>query len=157
MRRGEDVIAPSSSEEGVGGGERHRAVMLRRAASMRSIPTEPERRMWNELRGSRLHGCKFRRQAIIGSRIVDFFCPAKGLIVEIDGDTHDREKDLRRDTMLARQFGFRTIRFTNSEVMLNMVGVLTALSNALREAPDRWPGRTARHHPPTPSSEEEGE
>jgi very-short-patch-repair endonuclease len=148
--------APSSSEEGVGGGGRTREVLLERARQLRNNPTEPEIRLWRELRGSNLGGYKFRRQAKIGNRIADFFCPPKGLIVEIDGDTHDREGDLRRDAALRRRFGYTTIRFTNEDVMRNMDGVLVALGEALERQPDRWPGR-ARHHPPAPSSEEEGE
>ena len=51
-------------------------------------------------------GFKFRRQEVIGRVIVDFFCPAKNLIVEVDGETHaDTERDRRRDAYL-RGFGF---------------------------------------------------
>jgi very-short-patch-repair endonuclease len=50
-----------------------RHVMLDRAAGMRREPTEPEHRLWRALSGSKLNGLKFRRQATIGDRIVDFF------------------------------------------------------------------------------------
>ncbi|MCJ2185341.1 endonuclease domain-containing protein [Novosphingobium beihaiensis] len=112
--------------------------MLQRAAAMRRISSEPERRLWMALRDRRFQGYKFRRQAVIGSRIADFFCPAKGLIVEVDGDTHDREQDLRRDHALEQHLGFRTVRFANLEVMSNMEGVLLALLDALESQPDRW-------------------
>ena len=149
-------IAPSSSEEGVGGGGPTRKDMLDRAATMRRNPTEPEKRLWRELRGCRFAGYKFRRQAIIGKRIADFFCPAKGLVVELDGETHDRERDQVHDLALERRTGFRTLRFTNEDVMRNMEGVLTVLQSAVEDQPDRWTnGR--KHHPPAPSSEEEGE
>jgi very-short-patch-repair endonuclease len=133
-----DPEAPSSSEEGVGGGGPTRRVLLERAARMRQEPTEPELRLWYELRNSRLAGHKFRRQAIIGARNVDFFCPAKGLIVEVDGDTHDRERDLKRDRSTERRTGFATVRFSNEEVMQNIDGVLTNLLMALQGRPDRW-------------------
>jgi hypothetical protein len=42
------------------------------------------------------------------------------------------------------------------DVMDNLDGCLTRLQGVLQETPDRWVSRT-RHHPPTPSSEEEGE
>lgn len=146
--------APSSSEEGVGGGAVSRQMLLSRAAEMRGNPTEPERRLWVELRGSRFFGHKFRRQAIIGNRIVDFFCPAKGLAVEIDGDTHDAELDKRKDKRLNGETGFQVVRFTNADVMRNMDGVLVALKKALDGQEDRW---NVGHHPLPPSSEEEGE
>ena len=148
--------APSSSEEGVGGGGPTREVLLKRAAEMRRNPTEPERRLWMQLRTRRFFGHKFRRQAVIGFRIVDLFCPAKGLVIELDGNTHDRESDLRRDQRMLREFGFSCVRFTNGDVMGNAEGVLAELKLALEARPDRWPG-LGGHHPPTPSSEEEGE
>jgi very-short-patch-repair endonuclease len=129
---------------------------VKRAAEMRRNPTEPERRLWMQLRTRRFFGHKFRRQAVIGFRIVDLFCPAKGLVIELDGNTHDREKDLRRDQRMLREFGFRCMRFTNADVMGNAEGVLSKLKLALDAQPDRWPG-VGGHHPPTPSSEEEGE
>ena len=91
---------------------------------------------------------------MVGPRIVDFFCPAKGLIVEIDGDSHDREQDQRRDGSLEQRTGFRVVRFTNEEVMRNMEGVMIRLADELAHRADRWPGA---HHPPAPSSQEEGE
>jgi len=108
---------------------------------MRREPTEPEKLLWLELRDRRLGGFKFRRQATIGRRIVDFFCPEKGLVIEIDGHTHDRDADLIRDAVLQQATGFRTIRFTNREVMDNMDGVKTALLCALHAGEDRWSGR----------------
>ena len=74
---GEPIIAPSSLEEGVGGGGPTRKLLLHRAAEMRRNPTEPERRLWMELRDSRFYDYKFRRQVVIGSRIVDFFAPRR--------------------------------------------------------------------------------
>jgi very-short-patch-repair endonuclease len=148
--------APSSSEEGVGGGGVTRKVLLERAKAMRNNPTEPEKRLWQALRARQCFGHKFRRQDVIAFRIVDFFCPAKGLAVEIDGNTHDPEMDLRRDRRMLREFGFRVVRFANDEVMRNCDGVLMALKIALDEQAERWLDR-GQHHPPTPSSEEAGE
>jgi very-short-patch-repair endonuclease len=72
------------------------------------------------------------------------------LVVEIDGDTHDRERDGSRDRQLQERHGFSTVRFTNAEVMSNLEGVLDSLVMHAMALPDRWP-----HHP-NPSSEEEG-
>jgi very-short-patch-repair endonuclease len=145
-------MLPSSLEEGLGVVVADRATMLDRAARMRREPTETERRLWRALSRSQLGGYKFRRQAIIGGRIVDFLCPAKGLVVEIDGDTHDPERDRQRDAWFGREIGFAVARFTNRNVMANLEGVLTALVKILEDLPDRWPGYTT----PGPSSEEEG-
>ena len=146
--------APSSSEEGVGGRGPARETLLKRVAEMRRNPSEPEHRLWMQLRHRRFADYKFRRQAVMGSRIVDFFCPAKGLAIEIDGDTHHAERDQHRDMALEQRTGFRVVRFTNEEVMRNMDGVMIRLAEELALRADRWPGA---HHPPAPSSEEEGE
>ena len=116
---------------------------------MRRQPTEPEKWLWRHLANSQLGGYKFRRQAAIPPFIADFFCPAKGLIVEVDGETHVSDVDARRDVVLAYR-GFTTIRFTNDDVRDNMDGVLTALLERLRGLPDRWPGPSAGPTPTPP-------
>ena len=108
-----------------------------------------EARLWRHLSKSQLGGFKFRRQHVIDRCIVDFFCPQKALIVEIDGDTHDSIKDAIRDEM-NEYLGYKTIRFTNAEVGKNIEGVLERLLELLAALPDRWP------HPSTPSPEGEG-
>lgn len=129
-----------------------RTALLTRAAHMRREPTEPERRLWQRLRASQLGGHKFRRQATIEGRIVDFFCPRKGLVVEIDGDTHWPELDAIRDRELIAVQGFSTLRFSNKDVMRNIDGVLEELLIELDALPDRWGSTTT----PDPSSKEQG-
>jgi len=112
---------------------------------MRNNPTEPEKYLWRALCNSQL-GFKFRRQSVIAPYIVDFFCPARALI--IDGHTHVSEDDCMRDHFLERQ-GYRTIRFTNLDVMSNIDGVLQIIVSTAAAQPDRWPH-------PNPSPEGEG-
>lgn len=152
--------APSSSEERVGGVGLSAEALRLRASTMRSNPTEPEKRLWMALRSSRFEGLKFRRQDVVGNRIVDFFCPARELVIEVDGHTHDAEVDAARDARMLGDFGFVTVRFTNDDVMRNLDGCLMRLQEVLAGAPERWSGRVRRnprHHPQAPSSEEEGE
>jgi very-short-patch-repair endonuclease len=93
--------------------------------------------LWTRISRSQLGGYKFRRQQVIGNCIVDFFCPRKALIVEIDGDTHDEASDAVRDEINALR-GYSTIRFMNAEVGKNLEGVLERLLERLGELPDRW-------------------
>ncbi len=131
--------------------------LLTRASQLRVASTPFEVMLWNQLKGAKLDGHKFRRQHVIGSCIVDFFCPAKGLIVEVDGDTHDPAKDAVRDRRHS-EFGYPTIRFTNADVGKNLDGVLNALLARLDTLPDRWgsglphPG-SAAPSPPSPEGE----
>lgn len=99
---------------------------------MRNNPTEPEQRLWYALRNSQSAHLKFRRQSVKGNRILDFYCPAAKLAVEVDGDTHDREADVERDAEVERAQGIIILRFTNEEVMRDLNGVLTAIVEAVR-------------------------
>ncbi|HET9640461.1 MAG TPA: endonuclease domain-containing protein [Allosphingosinicella sp.] len=127
--------------------------LVERARQMRREPTEPEKRLWRNLSNRQLGGHKFRRQTTIEPFIVDFLCPAKALIVEVDGETHVAEVDARRDALLAGR-GYTTIRFTNEDVMANMDGVLTVILQTLENLPGRWQGAPDS---PTPNPSPEGE
>lgn len=85
---------------------------------LRQNATPPERMLWHLLRNRRLGGYKFRRQQPIGPFIVDFFCEAASLVVELDGRSHDnrREQDRRRDEFLRGQ-GLRVLRIPNTQLL----------------------------------------
>jgi len=89
--------------------------------------TEAERVFWQRIRGNQLKGCQFYRQKNIGDFIVDFYCPAANLIIELDGGQHHSDigidNDKIRDGYL-NQLGFMVLRFPDSEVFENMEGVL---------------------------------
>ena len=114
------------------GGERGQKLVLRqRAKSMRTEPTEAERRMWQILRAKRLSGFKFKRQLPIDHYIVDFACLAQRLIVEADGSQHAESiADARRDAYLTAQ-GFRILRFWNNDIFENEEAVCEAILTAL--------------------------
>ncbi len=104
-----------------------------RARSMRNNPTEPEKRLWRNLSNGQLGGFKFRRQQVIGYYIADLLCASERLIVEVDGRTHDSERDFARDCALST-LGYRTLRVTNDDVLRNMAGVLQMILAALESA-----------------------
>jgi very-short-patch-repair endonuclease len=102
------------------------------ARSLRTKPTEAERRLWNYLRRRQLAGFKFRRQHSIDSFICDFICLEAAVIVELDGSQHvDQELyDARRDAFL-RTKGFRVLRFWNVDVLTRVDSVLETIFEAL--------------------------
>ena len=97
------------------------AELITRAHELRRNPTEWEIRVWRCISNSKI-GYKFRRQHVIFPYICDFFCPAKGVILEIDGDTHDPVADESRELQLAAK-GYVTVRFSNLDVRENLEGV----------------------------------
>ena len=122
--------------------------LINRAQRLRQNLSPFEAKLWRHLNRAQLGGYKFRRQHVIDNCIVDFFCPQKALIVEIDGDTHKATKDAIRDRLNAHR-GYATIRYTNEGVGKNLEGVLQHLLMNLEALPDRWPH-------PNPSPEGEG-
>ncbi|MGQ3101338.1 MAG: endonuclease domain-containing protein [Sphingopyxis solisilvae] len=91
--------------------------------------TLPEVLLWEQLRAQKL-GVKFRRQHPIGPYITDFCSMVAKLVIEIDGEAHDRgtaaARDAARDAFLAAQ-GFEVVRLTAKDVLGNMDGVVTLL------------------------------
>jgi very-short-patch-repair endonuclease len=68
---------------------------------------------------------RFRRQQVIQGFIVDFYCHRAGLVIEVDGDVHDlqKEEDERREKVLSA-LGLRIVRFGNDEVMRSLSAVV---------------------------------
>jgi very-short-patch-repair endonuclease len=102
---------------------------IRRAAAkkLRANTTPRECVLWRALKEIPQEGTHFRRQAPIGPYIVDFFCPAKRLIVKLDGGHHNNDEEAQRDrerqAWLEKE-GYRVIRFWNSEVNRDLNAVL---------------------------------
>ncbi len=97
--------------------------------------TPPEARLWSCLRGSRFRNLKFRRQHPIGPYILDFYCAAARLAVEVDGAVHDSPEqgrhDQRRTAWLASR-GVKVIRLRAEDVRTELDGVLNFIGEAIR-------------------------
>ena len=100
---------------------------VKHARRLRRASTEAEKLLWQKLRARQLSEAKFRRQAPIGSYIVDFVSFENRLVVEIDGGQHNRpqgrQHDVKRSAWLESQ-DFRVLRFWNNQVLTNIEGVL---------------------------------
>jgi very-short-patch-repair endonuclease len=109
-------------------------LLAARAHAMRAYASEPERRLWHELRAGRL-GIVFRRQVVLGERYVaDFAAPAGRLVVEVDGAVHARSRraDERRDSDLGR-LGYHVLRIPAALVMKGVAAAVTLVQRALDE------------------------
>jgi very-short-patch-repair endonuclease len=97
-----------------------------RAKAMRKAMTDAELKLWNELRAHRLMGLGFRRQFPIAGYIVDFACPTKRLIVEVDGSQHADDTVAEADAVRSRaleQDGWTILRFWNDDVLRDIDAV----------------------------------
>ena len=96
------------------------------AKAMRRVMTDAELKLWNELRAHRLMRLAFRRQFPIAGYIVDFACPTKKLIVEIDGSQHGRDEQVAADLVRTQRLeknGWTVLRFWNDDVLRDIDNV----------------------------------
>ena len=84
---------------------------------------------WNYIKNKKFNGLQFNRQKVIGNYIVDFICIDNGVVVEIDGQSHDNriEKDHDRDNYM-KKLGLEVIRIMAVDVLKNMDDVAVGLS-----------------------------
>jgi very-short-patch-repair endonuclease len=102
----------------------------KRAKGLRRALTQPEQMLWSLLRRNRL-GLHFRRQHAVGPYILDFYCAAARLCIEVDGPSHveTAAKDARRTDWLGEQ-GIRVLRFTVDDVEQGSARVIAAIAQA---------------------------
>ncbi|MBF8248808.1 MAG: hypothetical protein HW374_1608 [Bacteroidetes bacterium] len=106
------------------------------ARTLRKNMTETEILLWSRVRRKQLLGFQFYRQRPHGNYIVDFYCPAAKLIIEIDGRQHYEEKGLRSDKVRDEyfsKFGFRVMRFSTSEVFEDIDSIEDEIYQTLEE------------------------
>ncbi len=106
-----------------------------KARENRKNPTPAERKLWSEvLQRKHFESLKFTRQKPVDRFIVDFYCAALMVAIEIDGDSHaeQKEHDRQRSARL-NALGIEVIRYTNEEIMNNLTGVYDDLQKRLEE------------------------
>jgi very-short-patch-repair endonuclease len=106
-----------------------------RAKILRCEMTPTEAKLWQKLRANRLGGFHFRRQQIIHGTIVDFYCHAADLVVELDGEIHvaQQDYDYERDKHL-QGLGLHVLRFDNSDVACDIDKVLAIILDDCQKA-----------------------
>jgi len=110
---------------------------IKRARKLRREMSLPEVLLWQELR-KRPAGMKFRHQHPSGPYVADFFCHKARLIIEVDGEGHERgdrpARDQNRDAWFSAR-RFDVMRIPAVEVLGNLEGVLSGI--VARAAPPR--------------------
>lgn len=114
--------------------------LLEKSKQLRKSQTPWEAKLWYHLRAKRFLQFKFRRQVVIDPFIVDFYCHAKHLIIELDGGQHNenvnKAQDLARQQYLTKQ-GYTILRFWNNELDEDIDAVLDVIYKALTTSLDR--------------------
>lgn len=117
--------------------ENHTSEAIGTARKLRRAMSLPEGLFWQQLRKRPL-GVKFRNQHPLGNLVVDFYCAASRLVIEIDGISHDMGyqplRDLRRDAWLRSQ-GLQVVRLPAADVLVDPVAVAESLASLCLASP----------------------
>jgi very-short-patch-repair endonuclease len=107
---------------------------IERAKTLRRALTPPEVALWSQLKSRRLDGLHFRTQHPVGPYILDFYCDAVRLAVEVDGVGHsmgDRpDYDARRDAWLLKH-GIRTLRLRAADIRGDLLPIVDTIRAAV--------------------------
>ena len=127
---------------------------VRRARRLRREMSLPEVLLWTQLQ-ARPGGYRFRKQFPLSPYTADFACISARLLIEADGEAHDRgfqpARDEARDKFTA-ELGFRTLRLPAVEILKNMEGCLAAIVGACCDGGP--PPPSLRDGPPPRSGED---
>ena len=114
----------------------YRNTLKEPARSLRSAMTDAEQVLWQHIRRKQIQGVQFYRQKPLLSFIVDFYCPAAKLVIEVDGSQHfdegNQAKDQSRDAALTG-LGLRVLRFDNRQILLETNAVLIVIDEVVKE------------------------
>ena len=96
---------------------------------LRNHSTVAEMALWKHLKGKQVEGLTFRRQFSVDHYILDFYCPALHLAVELDGEVHNRQidHDRERSQYLQDRYGIKVLRFENKWVFEHLEWILGAI------------------------------
>lgn len=112
------------------------AFSFKMAELLRQNMTLAEKILWEELKGKKLDGLKFRRQHSIGRFIVDFYCHQYRLVIELDGKIHLKTviklNDLNREEEL-KEHELKILRFENDEILNELPIVLDKIRLFIKE------------------------
>jgi very-short-patch-repair endonuclease len=100
---------------------------------LRNGATPQEVILWSRLKKGQL-AYKFRRQHSFGRYVVDFYCPEKRLVIEVDGSQHaeSANRDNKR-TEYFKRLGLKVVRFWNNQINTNIEGAVAKIKELLED------------------------
>lgn len=107
---------------------------FQKARQLRNKMTSAEKSLWERLKGKQICNARFRRQHPVSEYIVDFYCHAAKLVVELDGKFHLKSKEYDKErTIKLNEFNLKVIRFSNNEIENNIEEVITQITSIVKK------------------------
>ena len=109
---------------------RNDPTLIERRRELRRNQTDAEKAFWARVRNKQFFGVKFFRQYSVGPYILDFYCPALKLSIELDGGQHNQAESREYDAVRSEYLnahGIEVVRYWNNEVLCEIDGVLAQL------------------------------
>jgi len=115
--------------------------LVSRARELRLTQTPAEIIFWKCLINNKEINYKFTRQKPIDNFIVDFYCSKLLLVVEIDGEIHylSKIRDQERDRILQEKYNILIVRYSNEQVINNMINVFNDLISKIKSRTSEFP------------------
>jgi len=113
------------------------------ARELRNHSTKSEIIFWLKIKGNAFYGYDFHRQKPIDNYILDFYCDALSLGIEIDGYSHQFLEVFNNDTKKEKrlnELGITVLRFSDEQVLKDMENVISALEDYIYEFEKHTPG-----------------
>lgn len=107
--------------------------LVPKAKELRKHATKEENHLWYDF--LRSYAVRFQRQKAIDGFIVDFYCHAAKLVIELDGSQHYTEQGLAYDqerSAILQRYGLKVIRFSNREVMQEFFAVCDSIDQEVQ-------------------------
>lgn len=119
--------------------------MIFLARELRKKQTVPELLLREVLRNKQVNNLKFRRQHPLWNYIADFYCPEKNLVIELDGNIHNKEEQKKRDQerdIIMQQHNINVIRFSNDDIFEKIEEVIQTIIDISNQSPlaTEWRG-----------------
>jgi len=114
----------------------NRKELLTKRKELRKNLTPAEAFLWKYLKVKQLEGRRFQKQHSINAYIVDFYCAAEKLVIELDGEVHQNSNAQEYDEKRTKELealGFTVIRFENKMVFDKLPSVLKEIKDNFKE------------------------
>ena len=112
----------------------YNSALKNRARSLRKAGNLSEVIFWKQIRAGEFHNIDFDRQRIVGNYIVDFYVKSLGLVIEVDGESHNDkvEYDEKREKFLI-SLGLKIFKISTIQIYYDLDNVMKNLENYIIE------------------------